>query len=188
MLKNVLNASLDYGTKRVKTKMTRGKNLSRTSWKDLTSKQKVKRKLSLEVLRNMRRGTSFSFATKEVGISSYLSKKNLGRYLRKKFGRFVPTLTDSIQRSMEFYSRKEGRIFIVVKNSKDASLIGEYFASVRQAMRTGDESLLKKFKRKTITDAEGKKHKFETDLEKIFEIEEGVEEPEFREIYEEVEL
>jgi len=163
------------------------KPLNRITWKNLTNKQKYQRKLVLEVLRLMRRGLSFSSATKESGISQYLSKKNLGRYLRKKSGRYIPTLTDSIQRSMEFYSRKEGRIFIIVKNSKDASLIGEYFSSVRQAIRTGDDSYLKKFKRKSITDAEGKKHYFETDLEKIYDIEEGIEEPEFREIYEEVE-
>ena len=163
------------------------KSLSRIKWKNLTGKQKSQRKLALEVLRLMRKGNSFSSATKETGFSSYLSKKNLGRYLRKKSGRFFPTKTDSIQRSMEFYEKGKGRIFIVTKNSKDASLIGEYFASVRQAIRTGDDSHLKKFKRKSITDAEGKKHKFETDLEKIFDIEEGIEEPEFREIYEEVE-
>lgn len=162
-------------------------SLSRIKWKNLTSKQKSRRKLSLEVLRLMRRGASFSSATKESGFSPYLSKKNLGRYLRKKSGRYIPTLTDSIQRSMEFYDKKEGRIFIVVKNSKDASLIGEYFSSVRQAIRTGDDSYLKRFKRKSIIDANGKKHKFETDLDKIYDIEEGIEEPEFREIYEEVE-
>lgn len=164
------------------------KSLSRIKWKNLTSKQKSQRKLSLEVLRLMRKGYSFSSATKETGLSSYLSKKNLGRYVRKKFGRYFPTITDSIQRSMEFYDRKEGRIFIVVKNSKDASMIGEYFSNVRQAIRTGDDSYLKKFKRKSITDTEGKKHYFETDLEKIYDIEEGIEEPEFREIYEEVKV
>ncbi len=165
------------------------KSLSRIKWKNLTSRQKYQRKLSLEALRLMRKGNSFSSATKESGISPYLSKKHLGKfYLRKKYGRYFPTITDSIQRSMEFYDKKEGRIFIIVKNSKDASLIGEYFASVRQAIRTGDDSYLKKFKRKAITDAEGKKHYFETNLEKIYDIEEGIEEPEFREIYEEVEI
>ncbi len=164
------------------------KNLSRVTWLKLTSKQKSQRKLSLEVLRLMRKGSSFSSATKETGISTYLSKKNLGGYVKRKYGRYYPAIKDSIQRSMEFYDRKEGRIFIVVKNSKDASTIGEYFSSVRQAIKNGDKSYLKKFKRKSITDAEGKKHYFETDLEKIYDIEEEIEEPEFREIYEEVEI
>jgi len=164
------------------------KNLARTDWIKLKNIQKSQRNLSLEVLRLMRRGSSFSSATKETGISPYLAKKNLGRYLRKKSGRYLPTLTDSIQRSMEFYDKSEGRIFIVVKKSKDASTIGEYFAKVRKAIRTGKSSYLKKFKGKSITDVNGKEHFFETDLEKIYDLEEEIEEPEFREIYEEVEL
>lgn len=162
--------------------------LSRIAWSKLSSIQKSQRKLALEVLRLMRKGLSFSSATKETGISSYLSKKNLGRYLRKKSSRYLPTLTDSIQRSMEFYDKKEGRIFVVVKKSKDASMIGEYFANVRKSIRTGNSSYLKKFRDKSITDVNGEKHFFETDLEKIYDLEEEIEEPEFREIYEEVPL
>lgn len=163
-------------------------SLSRIAWTKLADKQKYQRKLALEVLRLMRGGQSLTSATKETGFSKFLSQKHLGKNIFKKHGRLIPTITDSIQRSMSFYDQTEGHIFIIVRNSKDASTIGEYFANVRKALETGDDSYLKKFKRKSIIDAHGKKHKFETDLDKIYDLEEEIEEPEFREIYEETEI
>lgn len=159
-------------------------SLSRIAWIKLSGTQKYQRKLSLEVLRLMRRGKSLTSATKDTGFSKFLSQKHLGRYIRKKSGRYLPTITDSIQRSMQIY--ENGRInSIIVTNSRDASTIGEYFANVRKALETGDDSYLKKFKKKTITDANGKKHKLKTNLEKIYDIEEGKENSEFFEVYDE---
>jgi len=165
--------------------MNKSVNISSIAWKNLTSLQKYQRNLIFEVIRLIRKGHSLSSASEQVDLSKYLIKKFLGRYIFKKRGRFVVTKTDSIQRSMEFYDRKKGRIFVVVRNSKDASLIGEYFSAVRKAIN-GDQSNLKKFKNKIIIDADGIKHRFETRLEKIFDIEEEIEEPEFREIYGEI--
>lgn len=158
--------------------------LSRVAWNDLNSLQKSERRIALEVLRLMRKGNSLRSALKETGTNYNLAKAQLGRNIFKRKGRFFPTKTDSIQRSMEFYDASKGRIFVVAKNSKDASRIGEYFSAVKKAIE-GDKSALSKFKGKTFKDASGKKHKFETRLEKIYDIEEGIEEPEFRVIYEE---
>jgi len=162
------------------------KNLSKVKWENLTSREKSQRKLSLEVLRLVRKGNSLGSALKEVGFNYSSIKLNLGKNIFKRKGRFQATKTDSIQRSMEFYDSRRGRIFIVVKNSKNSSKLGRYFSAVRSALE-GDKSNLKKFKGKYFTDAYGKKYKFETKIEKIYDIEEGIEEPEFREIYEEVE-
>lgn len=161
--------------------MARIRNFSRVKWKNLTSKQKYQRNLSLEVIRSMRKGISFSSSTKDAGLSSYLSKKHLGRNVSKKGGRYFASKSDSIQRAMQIY--ENGRIkSIVVRNSKDASLIGEYHNEVRKTLR-GDSSGLKRFKKIVITDAEGKKHKLETRPEKIFEIEDRKEDSEFFEVY-----
>ena len=161
--------------------MERIKSLSRIKWANLTSTQKSQRKLSLEVLRLMRKGNSFSSATKEIGLSPYLSKKNLGRYLKKGVGRYFSAKLDSIQRAMQIY--ENGKIkSIIVRNSKDASKIGEYFNEVRKTLR-GDSSGLKRFKKIVIKDSERKKHKLETKPEKIFDIEETKEDSEFFEVY-----
>ncbi|MEK6909342.1 MAG: hypothetical protein AABX23_04800 [Nanoarchaeota archaeon] len=169
--------------------MVKLKTLARVAWAKLSSIQKSQRNKAFEILRMMKKGDSFTSALKEVDISSLLAKKHLGRAIFKKAGRFKATKSDSIQRRIEFYSKTKGRIFITVRNSRDASLIGEYFSAVRKAKPTGETSELDRFKGKIVIDADGEAHKFETDIDKIFEIEESIEEPEFRDdIYEEVSL
>ena len=159
-------------------------NFSRKRWTSLNSEQKHIRVLSLETLRRMRNGESLTSSIKEIGLSKNQVIKHLGKNIFKRKGRFVASLKDSIQRSMEFYDAKKGRVFVIAKNSKDASKIGKYFSAVRKAIE-GNKSDLKKFKGKYFKDANGKKHKFETNIKKIFELEEEIEEPEFRQIYEE---
>lgn len=167
--------------------MNVARNLGKLSWSKLSSIQKAERKLALEVLRLVRKGSSFRAASKEVGLSKATIRAHLGKTIHKRKGRLVASKVDSIQRSMEIYKKGKGRVFIIVRNSRDASKIGEYFAAVRRALE-GDSSALRKFKRRSIIDAKGKKHRFETNLERISDIEESIEEPEFREIYEEVAL
>lgn len=158
------------------------RSLARIDWKALTSSQKHDRNLALEVLRLMRKGISLTSASREAGISRNLAKNNLGRVISKRNRRYVASLTDTIQRSMEFYDTKRGRIFVTLRNSKDASKVGKYLSSVNKAIN-GDSSDLKKFRGKYIIDADGKKHYFETRLERVFDIKEGIEQPEFEPIY-----
>ena len=56
-------------------------------------------------------------------------------------------------------------------------------AYVNKALKHNDPSVLNKFKNLKIIDAEGKEHNFETDLDKLHEIAEAQEEPEFLQIY-----
>ena len=81
---------------------------------------------------------------------------------------------------MYIYEKGEIRD-IIVRGSKDASIIGEYFEAVRVAINTGDPQHLKKFKKLRIIDAEGKIRTFETNLNKIYEIRERIEHPETKE-------
>lgn len=159
------------------------KSLSRIAWAKLSSKQKTDRFLALDVLRMMRRGFSLTASSKDVGLSKETSLRHLGRAVFKKSGRWFPSKSNSIQREMKIY--ENGRIrSIIVRNSRDASLIGEYFNEVRNFVEHGDTSGLKRFRGKTIIDANGKKHTFETRPDKIREIEESKEDSEFFEIYE----
>jgi hypothetical protein len=131
----------------------------------------------------MRRGERLSPILEKLGISRDSILRHLGNIINKSRGYWHVRASDSIQAEIAFYDRKSGAISITTTNSRDRSLIGRYFAAVKEALRTGDSSVLKPFKNITITDAEGVTHHFETDLDTLYEIEEAQEEPEFFEIY-----
>lgn len=157
-------------------------DLSRKRWSRLTHQEKTKRNLSLEVLRRLRHGDSLAVSCEEAGINQKEAVKYLRSCLYKKKGRWIPKKYDSIEREMNIYENGEIRA-IVIKGSKNSAIIGEYYNAVKNYLVSGDPSYLKPFKKKTVTDAYGKKHKLETDPDKIREIEDSKEESEFFEVY-----
>lgn len=163
--------------------MVRLRFLSNVAWAKLSSNQKSDRLLALDILGRMKKGLSLTASSKEVGLSKEVSLKHLGRAVYKKSGRWTVSKSNSIQREMKIY--ENGRIkSIIVRNSRDASLIGEYFNEVRNFLETGDTSGLKRFSRRAIIDANDRKHTLETRPEKIREIDDSKEDSEFFEIYE----
>ena len=72
--------------------------------------------------------------------------------------------------------------WIEVSDSRTASRIGKYNSAVNEFLRNDDIKVLKPFK-KPFKDINGKLHHFETDPDKLYEIAEQQEEPEFWEIY-----
>jgi hypothetical protein len=157
-------------------------DLSRKRWSRLSPQEKTKRKLSLEVLRRIRHGDSLAVSCEESGISQKEAVKYLRNCLYKKKGRWIPKKHDFIEREVNIYENGEIRA-IVIKGSKNSAIIGEYYNAVKNYLVSGDPSYLKPFKKKTIIDAYGKKHKLETDPDKIRDIEESKEEAEFFEVY-----
>jgi len=91
---------------------------------------------------------------------------------------------DTIEVGMHIYEKGIGVSSIYTTNSSDRSLKGSYFNAVRKARNSGNDSELNRFRNITIMDSDGQAHKFETDLDAIYEIEGQMEEPEFFEIYE----
>ncbi|WMW22416.1 hypothetical protein RE476_00950 [Methanolobus mangrovi] len=159
-------------------------DISKTDWSSLSSSQKSDRKLSLEILREIRKGETLTNVIEKRGINRQFALKNLGGYLQKSGKEWKVKPTDTMEVEMSIFGT-EGHVSIVTKSSKDRSLIGEHFALVQKALRTNDPSLLDKFKDLRIVDADGIEHYLETDLEKLYEITEAQEEPEFFEIYKE---
>lgn len=156
--------------------------ISKKAFHLLDDHEKDLRLGSLKVLSRLRRGESFKAMTKEVDISSTDLKRHLSDVIYRKRGRIVARKTDTIQRRMRIY--ENGRITtLTTRTSRDSSRIGQYMGAVRQALKTGDDKPLQKFRNMVITDANGKKHRFETDLEKLYDIEEQKENPEFWEVY-----
>lgn len=148
----------------------------------LTSAEKTLRQKSLNVLSRMRRGERFNEILKDVDIKAVDVKRHLGNAIYKKRGRLLARPTDTIERNMVFY--ENGKITsITVTNSRDARRIAQYMNAVKEALHTGNDKPLRKFKNMIITDAYGKKRKFETNIEKLYEIEEQKEDSEFYEVY-----
>lgn len=130
----------------------------------------------------MRKGSSLIGAAKEVGIDRRTVRRHLGKTLVKHNGKYYPKPTDKISRSMIINS-KGRQVVITIRDSKTASIIGQYYNAVRQYLNTGDKSPLKYFQHIAIVDGGGDTHRLETNLKKISAIESAKEEPEFFEIY-----
>ncbi len=100
-----------------------------------------------------RRGVPLRSALKDLGISLNTALV-LGRpALRKKNGKYVATKTDRLLRVLPILKRK-GKQVIATRDSRQASLIGSYWAAVQRYLQTGDDSALLKFKKVRIADVE----------------------------------
>ena len=148
----------------------------------LRPNEKVLRKTSLSILNRIRRRENPQNIINDSQISEKNILKHLGNNIKIKNNSIKVTKIDKIPREM-IISENGKEISIIVKNSKDASKIGQYHNAKRQFLESGNSSRLKKFKKIKIKDADGKIHQFETSPKKIIEIEDRKEEPEFFDIY-----
>lgn len=158
-------------------------DFSKISWNKLRPKDRTIRYLALNVLDLMREGKSLTKASKEISQDREFVKQHIRSAIYKRKGIYRAKRFDKIQRRMNIYERGKVKS-IIVRNSKDASLIGRYYNDVKNVLGTKNEKILRKYKRRVIRDSKRRKHRLETRLEKIFDIEESKEEPEFYQIYE----
>ena len=148
----------------------------------LTPKQLAKYDDSLEVLRMMRQGSTFSSATRTVGISPSTVRKFLGKTLSKKENRVTARKNDSLIRQLKIYENGK-EVSIQIRGIKKASIIGKYHSAVGRRISKNQTDALESFEDKTIQDIFGKTHTFESDIDEIITILERQEEPEFFKIY-----
>ena len=149
-------------------------------WSELTNKERRLREKSLDVLRKVRNGQSLTSASKELHIRPETVIKNTGAFKKVK-GKWIAKSQDRISRTMSIYENGQQE-WIEVSDSRTASRIGKYNSAVNEFLRNDDIKVLKPFK-KPFKDINGKLHHFETDPDKLYEIAEQQEEPEFWEIY-----
>jgi hypothetical protein len=156
--------------------------VSKRSWTALSPRQKLFRERSLEVLRKSRKSSqSLSKIAKDFGISAKTVIHNTDAF-RKINRKWVPKKYDKISRVMKI-SENGKELSVEINDSRRASIIGKYHNSVRKFLESGDEKVLSKFKNKRIKDTNHIFHLFETDPNKIIEINSRIEEPEFYEVY-----
>ena len=125
----------------------------------------------LKIMRNEGRSLSRSIEkARDLGFNPTEKSvfKNLGRTLYKSGGVWKARKSDKIQVRMGIYSNGKEEM-ILVTNSKDRSLIGQYFNDVKKLVRGElDEKAFKKlYGRKVIVDAHGRRWSLETDLDEI---------------------
>lgn len=156
--------------------------INKRSWTILSPKEKLTREKSLEVLSEVRRNKkSLSSASKDKGLSLKTVLQNTNAF--KKVGnRWVSKTYDHIPRVMKINTNGKVKS-IEINDSRTASLIGRYHNAVKKYIDTGDSKDLARFEGKTVKDVNGNLYTFETDTEALDDIHEGIEEPEFYDIY-----
>ncbi len=159
------------------------KPIYKRAWNSLTSDQIVTRKRALEVLRQMRLGRSLTAISRAIGIDRETAKGQLGNAIYRRKGRWRARRRDRIERSLNIY--EDGRIQpFVTRNSDIASLIGQYLNDVKKVLSSGgDPKLLNKYKKLVLRDSKGKKHKLETNIDRIKLILQAMEDIEFGDYY-----
>jgi hypothetical protein len=102
-------------------------------------------------------GISLQRASRHFGISSKIVIRLVGSALRRNpSGKYRPKATDKLLRVLVILTN-DGLREIALLDSREASLVGKYWAAVEKYLETGNESALRKIRRKTFTDADGKR-------------------------------
>jgi hypothetical protein len=122
----------------------------------------------VQVPARMRSGNvSLPKAAREFGVRPYLVRHLASAAFRKlPNGRYVTKAVDRLLRILPIPSKK-GLIEIALRDSRQASLISEYWSAVDRYLSTGDASGLNKLKRIRIIDASGKRVRLLTDLDEL---------------------
>ena len=109
-------------------------------------------------------GVSLPQASREFGIDPR-TVAGLARPALKKGanGRYAAKANDSLLRILVI-PNAEGLQEIALRDSRQATLLAEYWVAVQLYLETGDSSALRKIRRKTVTDSEGKRVRLITDL------------------------
>jgi hypothetical protein len=103
---------------------------------------------------------------KRLGIEFKTVLRMTGRVIRKRNRRYVAQSTDKLLRVLVIPTKK-GMREIATRDSRQASLIAEYWIAVSRYLDTGDASALRKFEGKRVVDANGKRVRLLTDLAEL---------------------
>ena len=123
--------------------------------------------LIVQVPAEMRaQGTSLPQASRRLGVSPKTVLRLAGSAFTKRRGRYRVKPTDRLLRVQVIPSRK-GLREIATRDSREASLIGEYWSAVEKYLTRGDASALRRLPRKSVIDAGGKRVRLLTNLEEL---------------------
>lgn len=112
-------------------------------------------------------GTSLRKAAREHGISPATVRRYSGNTLRKSAsGKYRPRASDRILRVLVIPT-SEGLREVCTRDSRSASMLAEYSNAVQTFLQTGDDTELRAFHGRHVTDAEGNRVPLLTDLDEL---------------------
>ncbi len=112
-------------------------------------------------------GVSLRAASREFEVDPRTVILLAGPALRKRAnGRYAAKRSDRLLRVLAIPT-PEGLREVAVRDSRQASLLGMYWAAVQRYLATGDASALAQFRNKSITDASGRQFLLLTSLHEL---------------------
>ena len=157
--------------------------LHKRPWRKLSPRQKLLREKSLTVISELRNSKTKTLP--QAANDNNITVKNVILHtngFKKVNGKPVVKRWDRIHRVMRINTNRKEKS-VEIKDSRTASVVGRYHNAVKQFLNTGDKTKLKQFRNKKVKDSKGKLHKLETDPQRIIQINQRIEEPEFYEVY-----
>lgn len=121
----------------------------------------------VQVPARMRSGLSLPKASREFGLTASQVLRHAPSAFRKlRSGRYVAKVTDRLLRILIIPSKK-GLIEIALRDSRQASLIGEYWVAVDRYLGPANDPGINRFKRVRIIDASGRRVRLLTDPDEL---------------------
>lgn len=120
------------------------KKVTAKSFEGLRPSQKQARARALDALSKMRKGAPLGRAAKEAGTTPNTVRRYVGEQLHRERGRVVASKSDRLFRHM-WATTTEGQLWLDVRSSRQASLIGQHRNAVKNFLRSGDETPLRRF-------------------------------------------
>ncbi len=118
-----------------------------------------------QIVTKVREGSTLAEPCREFGRDVRTVRRLAKPALRKRRnGRWGAKRSDRLLRVLQIIT-PEGRQEIGVRDSRQASMLGEYWNAVDRYRDTGDTSALQKFRGKHVIDADGKQVPLLTDVE-----------------------
>jgi DNA-binding CsgD family transcriptional regulator len=111
-------------------------------------------------------GISLSRAAREQGISPSTVKRHAKSALRKTRGRYKARASDRMLRVLVLPT-SDGLAEIASRDSRSATIAGEYWNAVQTFLQTGDDTELRRFRGVSIVDADGKAVPLLADLDEL---------------------
>ena len=123
-----------------------------------------------KVLTRMRDGASLAQASQEVGVDPRTVERLAGSaLLQDSSGRYKAHGSDTVQRELRMPA-PDGVRDVTVRDSKQATLVGEYWNEVHTYLVRGDASGLTRFAQARVTDATGERIPFVVDSDTLDEL------------------
>jgi hypothetical protein len=122
---------------------------------------------AVQVPAEMRRlGLSLPQASRKFRVSTKTVLRLAAAAFTKKRGKYQVTRMDRLLRVLPIPGKKALRE-VAFRDSREASVVGQYWSALDKVLATGDATAFRKLPRKTVIDENGKRVRLLTNLEEL---------------------